>query len=61
MLERTPGESDTAYIARIKAYVETTYSSTGRLLLRDSGRLFKHVKVQDHTYDDYLIDVTYDR
>lgn len=61
VLERKSGESDEDYVTRIKVYVETTYQSTGRVLLNDHDNLFKDIKIQDHTYDDYLIDVLYDR
>jgi len=61
MLEQKPGESKDNYITRIKVYVETTYQNTGHVLLKDRDNLFKDVIIQDHTYDDYVIDVLYDR
>ena len=61
VLVRKTGETDAAYIARIKAYVEKTYENTGRILLDDQKLLFKDIKIENHGYDDYLIDVCYDR
>ena len=61
VLQRIAGESDADYISRIKTYVDTTYRNTGQILLRDNGNLFKDIYIQDDTYDDYLIDVLYDR
>ncbi|KAK3690182.1 tyrosinase [Podospora appendiculata] len=63
VLERKPDETDEEYIKRINVYISTTYSSnTGDVLLGDQGKLFTgDLKVTDHTYDDYLIDVLYDR
>ncbi|KAK0752740.1 common central domain of tyrosinase-domain-containing protein [Schizothecium vesticola] len=48
-----------AYLDRVREYVETTYPSTGRVLLHDEGKLFKEVR--SNSYDDYIIDVLYDR
>lgn len=58
-LERKKDESDDKYVARITEYIEKTYPSTGRLCLEDSSKLFG----KDHgdTYNDYIIDVLYDR
>lgn len=62
VLAPQPGETrdSPAYLVRIKQYVETTYASTGRVLLRDEGALFKE-KTQDSPFHDYIIDVLYDR
>jgi tyrosinase len=61
-LQRDSNETDDAYMKRIKKSIEKLYSSnTGRVLLADRASLFRQVKVQDHTYDDYVIDVLYDR
>ncbi|MCJ1261407.1 hypothetical protein MMC22_001271 [Lobaria immixta] len=54
-------ESNKDYVTRIKVYVEKTYQNTGRVLLNDHNNLYKDITVKDHTYDDYLIDVLYDR
>ena len=62
VLERKTNESDAVYLARIKTYVEKTYkNNTGQLLLDDPDKLFKGFKAQGDTYDDYIIDVCYDR
>lgn len=61
VLERKLGERDEDYVKRIKAYVETTYQNTGRVLLNDRGNLFKDSKREGDTYHDYLINVLYDR
>ncbi|KAK3320228.1 hypothetical protein B0T19DRAFT_479192 [Cercophora scortea] len=62
-LERKPDETDAEYIKRINVYISNTYSSnTSDVLVGDKGKLFTgDLKVTDHTYDDYLIDVLYDR
>jgi hypothetical protein len=56
MLEQKLGESKDDYITRIKVYIATTYQNTGHVLLKDRDNLFKDVNIQDHTYDDYVID-----
>lgn len=61
-LERYDGENDTQYVARIRAYVDKAYRGTGNTLLEDKGHLFKNeLQIQNNTYNDYVINVKYDR
>ena len=61
VLQHQPGESQDQYIARINTWVKANYGGTAKLLLNDPKKLFKDVVIHDHTYDDYMIDVIYDR
>ena len=61
MLQHQPGESQDEYITRINAWVKSNYGGTAKLLVKDPKKLFEGVNIQDHTYDDYIIDVIYDR
>jgi len=60
-------ESDQEYINRLTTYISHAYpKNTGSVLLRDKGNLFSHNDIKNsadggHEYDDYLIDVLYDR
>ena len=60
VLERKAGENNDAYIARIKAYLDS-YQNTGQFLMRAPENLLGPEKVKDNIYPDYLIDVLYDR
>lgn len=56
------GETKEQYIARLVAYVNKTYHGTGDVLLGDEGKLFNNaVKDSEDKYDDYLINIEYDR
>lgn len=63
VLKRQSSEEDAAYLARIRAWVEHTYASTGRVLLRDNRGLIPDIEgdAAGRTYYDYLINVLYDR
>ena len=58
MLQRQPGQSEDQYLAGINKWVKSAYGGTAKLLLHDSKGL---LNVQEHTFDDYIIDVIYDR
>ena len=59
VLQRNQGETDPQYQARIKAWIDATYPHTGNVLTRDKHRLLGDVK--DNTYDDYVVNLLYDR
>lgn len=59
VLQRQTDETDDEYVARIKKYVDETYHGTGDILLHDKDGLFKGKT--DNLYDDYVINVQYDR
>lgn len=61
VLQRQSGESQDHYIDRINAWVKSSYGGTAALLLHDSKGLFQNITIKNHTYDDYIIDVIYDR
>lgn len=64
ILVHQPGESQEHYIKRIKLYIEHTYpSNTGKVLRQDRGSLFDPTTVSkdQDIYNDYIIDVLYDR
>ncbi|KAK6215478.1 tyrosinase [Colletotrichum tabaci] len=63
VLQRDDHETDDKYLERINAYVDKTYRSTGSVLLEDKGDLFQKNQdlASDEMYDDYMINVSYDR
>jgi len=60
VLEQKPGESKEDYITCIRVYVDSVYQNTSQVLLTDRQNPLEDVNIQDHTYDDYLINVLYD-
>ncbi|KAF3015587.1 hypothetical protein E8E14_008401 [Neopestalotiopsis sp. 37M] len=58
-LKREKGESDENYFDRIRAHIETKYSSTGRVVLQDRSNIIG--QRTGNTYNDYIIDILYDR
>ncbi|KAK2010582.1 hypothetical protein LZ32DRAFT_619739 [Colletotrichum eremochloae] len=60
---RDDHETDDQYLKRVNAYIDETYHNTGRILREDKGGLFQksHDVASDAVYDDYMINVSYDR
>ncbi|KDN59840.1 putative tyrosinase [Colletotrichum sublineola] len=60
---RDDHETDDQYLERVNAYIDETYHNTGRILREEKGGLFQksHDVASDAVYDDYMINVSYDR
>ncbi|KAK3360924.1 hypothetical protein B0T24DRAFT_585983 [Lasiosphaeria ovina] len=58
-------EDEADHKTRLKKYIDNTYQDTSTVVLRDEFKLYSiadmHSDTGNHTYDDYIANVVYDR